>query len=54
MVVNFNNISLNQCVQVHYVFFYILMKLNKFTMVKVTNPLENGDQLLRTNEFINN
>jgi len=29
------------------------VKLNKFTMVKVGNPLINEDKLLRKNEFIN-
>jgi hypothetical protein len=30
------------------------MELDKFTIVKVNNPLINGDQLLHIGEFINN
>jgi hypothetical protein len=44
------------CIQVHFVFHSILSEIgDKFTMVKVGNPLVNGDQLLlKVNSLLTN
>jgi hypothetical protein len=38
-----------KCVLIHFSFHYILSEFRHFHLLKLFNPLVNGDQLLRTN-----